>query len=126
MRNVDFYTLASAYPVGSREYCEVYDAAMEVYPNDPELNLNAAYIELDRGNLAKAQTYLYNAGETPQANYGLGILAARRGNYAEALKRFSMAKAGGVKEAADAIKRVEAIRDYTPVTYLVEIQDSSK
>ena len=126
LRNVDFYTLASAYPVGSREYCEVYDAAMEVYPNDPELNLNAAYIELDRGNLAKAQTYLYNAGETPQANYGLGILAARRGNYAEALNRFSMAKAGGVKEAADAIKRVEAIRDYTPVTYLVEIQDSSK
>ena len=46
LRNVDFYTLAQSYPEGSDEYCDVFETAVEVYPDDPMINLNAANIEM--------------------------------------------------------------------------------
>ena len=58
LRNVDFYTLAQSYPEGSDEYCDVFETAVEVYPDDPMINLNAANIEMRRGQLDAAQTHL--------------------------------------------------------------------
>ncbi|MDE6085852.1 MAG: hypothetical protein K2G40_05565, partial [Muribaculaceae bacterium] len=102
LRNVDFYTLAQTYPVGSPEYCGVFETAVEVYPDDPMLNLNAANIELERGDYDKAQSFLLKAGNTPQAHYARGVLAARRNDYNEAIKRFRLAGDAG-KPGMDAI-----------------------
>lgn len=116
LRNVDFYTLAQSYPEGSDEYCDVFATAVEVYPDDPMINLNAANIELRKGELDKAQSHLLKAGNTPQANYARGILAAKRADYREAAERFGIARDGGIAEAAECIEKVNAIRDYNSVT----------
>ncbi len=122
LRNVDFYTLAQSYPEGSDEYCDVFETAVEVYPDDPMINLNAANIEMRRGQFDAAQTHLLKAGSTPQASYARGILAAKRGDYTEATKRFGIARDGGIDAAGEAIKRVNAILDHRSVTLRIKPQ----
>ncbi len=120
LRNVDFYTLAQSYPEGSQEYCDVFETAVEVYPDDPGSNLNAANIEMRRGNLDRAQSYLLKAGRTAEADFARGVIAAKRGDHAEALRYFNIAREAGVPHADEYIRSVEAIRDYYPVTYSVD------
>ena len=85
------------------------------------LNLNAANIELERGNLDKAQSYLLKAGNTPQANYARGILGARRDDYSEAVSRFEAARAAGMPGIDPILERIAKVRDYYPVTYQISI-----
>lgn len=119
LRTVDFYTLAQSYPIGSNEYREVFETAVETYPDDPMLNLNAANIDMESGNLEAAQSHLLKAGNTPQANYARGVLAAKRSDYAEATRRFTMAKDGGMAEARPCLERIELIKAYNPVKYRI-------
>lgn len=131
LRNVDFYTLAQSYPEGSPEYMEVFATAVEVYPDDPMLNLNAANIELERGDLDAAQSHLLKAGSSPIADYARGVLAARRKDWKEAVRRFTSARDGGIEQAQQCIDMAESIRDYHPVSYhitttLKEAQDEAK
>lgn len=119
LRNVDFYTLAQSYPEGSDEYCRVFEKAVEVYPDDPMLNLNAANIELRRGEYDKAQSHLLKAGHSPLADYARGILAAKRGDTASALVLFRKAQDAGMEGLEKVIADTEAIRDYYPVTYFI-------
>lgn len=122
LRNVDFYTLAQTYPEGSPEYLKVFETAVEVYPDDPMINLNVANIELERGNLDQAQSYLLKSGNTPQAHYARGILAVKRQDYNEAIKRFRAAGDAGLPGMDAVIEKVTGARDFYPVTYLIEIQ----
>ena len=117
LRNVDFYTLAQSYPEGSDEYCEVFDTAVEVYPDDPMLNLNAANTDMRRGDLDAAQSHLLKAGNTPQANYARGVLAARRGDWTEAARRLELAKDGGMTGIDSYLEEIAGVIDYHPVTY---------
>lgn len=120
LRNVDFYTLAQTYAEGSDKYCEVFETAIEVYPDDPMLNLNAANVEMRRGEYDKAQSHLLKAGNTALADYARGILAARRGDYTEAAKRFEAARDGGMEGVDNVLNRVNGIQNYHPVTYFIE------
>lgn len=120
LRAVDFYTLAQSYPEGSKEYCETFETAVGVYPDDPMLNLNAANINLMRGEFDRAQSHLLKSGNTPEANYARGILAAKRGDMNGALVLFNKAKDGGMAGLEPVIAQTEAIRDYRPVTYFIQ------
>lgn len=119
LRNVDFYTLAQSYPEGSKNYCDVFETAVGVYPDDPMLNLNAANISLERGEYDKAQSYLLKAGNSPIADYARGILAARRGDSRAAIELFRKAQDAGMTGLDAVISDTEAIRDYHPVTYFI-------
>lgn len=126
LRAVDFYTLAQSYGEGTKEYRDVFDTAVRVYPDEPMLNLNAANIEMMRGNLDKAQGHLLKAGNTPLADYARGILAAKRGDHNGALDFFNKAKDAGIPAAEKAIADTEAIRDYHPVEYLISPKKQAK
>lgn len=126
LRPVDFYTVASQYPEGSKEYLDVMKTAVEVYPDDPMLNLNAANIALMDGDYDKAQSHLLKAGNTPQADFARGVLAARRGDYNEAAERFTKAQEGGVAKAADYLANIAAIKDHHPVTVTAELSKENK
>ena len=126
LRPVDFYTVAAQYPEGSKEYLDVMRTAVEVYPDDPMLNLNAANIALMDGDYDKAQSHLLKAGNTPQADFARGVLAARRGDYNEAVERFTKAKDGGVTKAADYLTNIAAIKDHHPVTVTAELSKENK
>lgn len=121
LRNVDFYTLAQSYPEGSPEYCAVFEKAVEVYPDDPMLNLNAANIEMQRGEYDKAQSHLLKSGHGTLTDYARAILAAKRGDVNGALVLLQKVREEGMtgKEIDTAIANAEAIRDYHPVTYFI-------
>lgn len=120
LRPVDFFTIAQALPQGSPEYVKVIETAVSVYPDDPMLNLNAANIEMEKGELDKAQSHLLKSGNTPVSNYARGILAAHRGDLRGAISFFEKAKAGGVSEAGQALERATIQLNADPVTYLMK------
>lgn len=116
LRPVDFYTIAGQYPEGSVEYVEVMKKAAEVYPNDPMLNLNAASIALSENDLALARRHLVKAGDSPQADFARGIIAAREGNFADAEAYFTIARDGGIEKADVYLENIKKIRNHTTVT----------
>ena len=104
LRPVDFQRIAATYPSDSPEYEQVYLKAVELYPNDPEANLNA--------------------GDSPEAVFTRATLAAANGDLPRAVELFGMAAGAGMEAAARERERIDAIMNRPSVTYL--IQPSSK
>lgn len=119
LRPVDFYTIAQQYPVGSKQYLDVMKKAVEVYPDEPMINLNVANIYLQEGDFDAAQSCLLKAGQNPYANYARGVLAAKRGDYNEAAKWFRIAQEGGISQAGRYLEQVEQARNASNVEILV-------
>ena len=119
LRGVDFYTIAQQYPTGSEQYLNVMRKAVEVYPDDPMLNLNMANIFMLEGKLDAAQNSLLKSGRSPQANYARGILAAKRGAYAEAAEWFGLARDGGIEQAGTYARQISECLGADPVELLV-------
>lgn len=121
LRAVDFYTIAQQYPVGSNDYISVMRTAIEVYPDEPMLNLNMANIHLMEGDLDAAQSTLINAGRTPESDYLRGVLAAKRGDLKAAEKWFAGAAQAGVANAEAYQRRISDIFNASPVEILVPL-----
>ncbi len=103
----EFYIAAQACEAGSDEFAEIFETAVRMYPTDETANLNAANAAMLRGDTAAAERYIAKAGDTPEAEYARGGLAARKGDYAAA--RSHMVKAGemGMEQAAAAIEGID-------------------
>lgn len=119
LRPVDFYTIAQQYPVGSSEYLAVMKKAVEVYPDEPMINLNVANLYLKEGNLDAAQSCLLKSGQNPYANYARGILAAKRADYQEAEKWFTLANEGGIAQAGAYLRQIKEAQNSKPVEILL-------
>lgn len=119
LRGVDFYTLAQEYPEGSPQYLDIMKKAVEVYPDDPMLNLNVANLYLMKGDFEKAQSCLLKAGLNPQANFARGVLAAKRKDYKEAERYFKMVE-GEFPQAKAYLNQLEDQKAQRPVTIWVE------
>jgi len=100
----EFFALASTYPKGSTEYNDVFDLAARLFPDSPEANINAAAVALTRGDTERAHKYLERFSTLPQASCNMGILYLLEGNREKAEVYLALAKAGGVKQAADALE----------------------
>ena len=87
----EMFLLAQSYEEGSDEYNEVFETAVRMYPNDETANLNAAYSAMSRNDLAAAEKYLAKAGDTPEAVYARGKLAAMQGDFDAARQHFGEA-----------------------------------
>ena len=120
LRPVDFERIAATLPQGSPEYEEVYLKAVELYPADPEANLNAANIAMKHGDMDAATTYLRNAGDSPEATYSRATMAAINGDLQRAAELFNDAAERGMELAATERDRVMAIIKRPTVTYLIE------
>ena len=103
----EMFVVANSYERGSEEYKHAYDVAVTMYPTDETANVNAAYVALDGGDLARAERYLGRAGSTPQAENARGALEVMRGNYAEAKTHFQKADEAGLKEAKENLRELE-------------------
>ncbi len=126
LRPVDFQRIAATYPSDSPEYEQVYLKAVELYPADPEANLNAANIALRHGDRASAANYLRNAGDSPEAVFTRASLAAVNDDLQRAVELFDTAAAAGMEAAAVERDRVDAIIKRPRVTYLIKPQPVSK
>lgn len=96
----ELYMVAGTFPTGSREFNEVFETAVRLYPADPVANLNAANIAIGRRELDKAAAHLAKAGQSPEAELARGAWAMLKADYAAARRHLEAARAAGVKEAA--------------------------
>lgn len=96
---------------GSEKYNEIVKIAAETYPEDEVSNINAANVALAEGDLKAAENYLKNAGNSDEAVYTMGVLAAQKGDYAKAVECFTKAQAT-VSAAKAQLENVKKVQDY--------------
>lgn len=105
----EIFKLASAVEPGTPEYVGIFETAARIYPDSPEVNLNAGVSALRNDELDRAGRYLDRAGESSQAAYARGILAARRGDFDGASAMFRKAAGKGSHNAEDALGQIAEI-----------------
>ena len=104
----EMYLVAQTYEEGSEEFNEVFDIAVRMYPQDPTANINAAAMELKRGNVEQAERYLERSGNTSAtALNNHGVYQMLKGNHTEAETSFNKAKELG---SAEAVANLEEVR----------------
>ena len=64
----ELFMVAQTYEVGSKEFNEVMELAVRMYPTDETVNLNAAIIRLNNGDADAAKPYLDSAGDSKEAD----------------------------------------------------------
>ena len=102
----EFYIAAASMEPGSREFDDVFETAVRMYPDDETANLNAANSAMKRGDMEGAARYLSKAGQSAEAVYARGVYAGLSGDYEEARRLFARAQAAGISGAADELKRI--------------------
>ena len=88
----ELYRYANSLEPGSDDYREVFEVAVRLYPDNETANVNAASTALKYGNLTKAAGYLAKVGDSPEAVYLRGVLAAKQGDTASARALFESLK----------------------------------
>ena len=63
----ELFMVAQTYEVGSKDFNEVMELAVRMYPTDETANLNAAIIRLNNGDADAAKPYLDRAGDSEEA-----------------------------------------------------------
>lgn len=108
----EMYMVANLYEAGSKEFNEVFDIAVRMYPDDETANLNAANIHLSEGDWQRAERYLLKAGNSPQATLARGVYAMLKGDYTKAKELFMMASMEGIREAEMNLEQLEQKLEY--------------
>ena len=111
----ELYIAANAHTPGSKEYLEVFETAVKMYPNDPIANLNAANVAIAEGNPAKAKQHLDKAGDTIETVYTTGIYYTAVGEYDKAEEYLNRAKEAGITEADEMLAQCAKLKAYYAV-----------
>ena len=104
----EFYLLAGEYESGSKDFNEIFETAVRMYPTDPIANLNAAVCALQRNDTAGATAFLEKSGSSPEAEYTRGILKALLGDYTSAREKFNAASP--LPAATDALRQLDKLQ----------------
>ena len=96
----EMFLVAQTYEPGGKEFNEVMEIAVRMYPDDPTANLNAACTRLNVGDADGAKRYLDKAGDSPQAVNARAAYAQLKGDQAEVERLYRQAAEEGVAEAA--------------------------
>jgi Outer membrane protein and related peptidoglycan-associated (lipo)proteins len=96
----EMFLVANTYPKNSKEFKEVFDIAVRLYPNNPHAQLNSAALEVENGSLDVALDRLKNI-DMPEAWNNLGIIYFKKGDYGKAEEFFNKAANAGLKTASD-------------------------
>ncbi|WP_455640476.1 DUF3868 domain-containing protein [Parabacteroides sp.] len=76
----EMFQVAQTYEPGSRQFGEVFEIAVRMYPDDPVSNLNAANTAIQNGQLAQAKRYLAKAGTSAEKQLAEAAVAMLEGN----------------------------------------------
>ena len=108
----EMFLLAQSLEPGSEEYNEVFEIAVRMFPQDPVANLNAANAAMGRGDTILAARYLEKAGDSAEAVYARGILAALNGDYAAAEALVCEASGKGLEGTEETQATLSEIKSY--------------
>lgn len=109
----EMFQVAQTFEPGSRQYNEVFEIAVRMYPDDPVSNLNAANTAIRNGQLAKAKRYLAKAADTPRKQLAEASVAMLEGDLDRAEQLLTPLKDNAeVSEAvAGNLEQIRAKRD---------------
>ncbi|MBO4518744.1 MAG: tetratricopeptide repeat protein, partial [Paludibacteraceae bacterium] len=101
-----------------------YAKALEIQPNDPDVNYNAGVAAMADGDLAKAEEYFGKAaGTKANLNAALGTLYTQKGDYAAAKKAYGDAPTNNAavqqildEDYAAASKTLDAVKEPNATT----------
>ena len=101
-----------------------YAKALEIQPNDPDVNYNAGVAAMADGDLAKAEEYFGKAaGTKANLNAALGTLYTQKGDYAAAKKAYGDAPTNNAavqqildEDYAGASKTLDAVKEPNATT----------
>jgi hypothetical protein len=105
----EFYLAASEMQSGGDEFDYIFETAARMFPEDEIANLNAANASMSKGNLRDASSYLTKAGNSAEADYARGVLAALNKEYATAIAHLRKASDAGLAKAAKVIAEIEKV-----------------
>lgn len=112
----EFYLLAQSYESGSQQLNDLYEVAVKVYPEDEVANLNAANAAMQKADKAAAERYLAKAGDSAEADYARGVLAAMQDDVVKAEAYMQKAQAAGLVQAGAALNGLgtykQAMQEY--------------
>ena len=108
----EMYLVAQTYQEGSDEFNEVFDIAVRMYPEDSTANINAAAMELKRGNTEQAVRYLERSSKTNAvAQNNQGVYHMLTGDLDKAETCFKKAKELGSAQADGNLEEVRKKRE---------------
>lgn len=108
----EMYLVAQTYQEGSDEFNEVFDIAVRMYPEDSTANINAAAMELKRGNTEQAVRYLQRSNQTnATAQNNQGVYHMLTGDLDKAEACFKKAKELGSAQADGNLEEVRKKRE---------------
>ncbi|MCD7977090.1 MAG: DUF3868 domain-containing protein [Tannerellaceae bacterium] len=96
----EMFMVAGTYPKESREFADVFETAVRLFPEDPVANHNAAATALLMKDLQQAENYLEKTSpNTSEYMNNKGVLHLLSGQYEQAGEFFKEAARRGVPEA---------------------------
>ena len=105
----EIYLAAQGLEQGSDEYNEIFETAVRMFPFETVANLNAANAAMQRGDLVGAARYLDRAGDSPEATYARGVLAALNKDYATAIPLVERAISQGVSDNTGILEHLREV-----------------
>ena len=97
----EMFQVAQTYEPGSDAFCEVFEIAVRMFPDDPVSNLNAANTALQLGRIDQARRYLAKAPDSPQKRLAEAVALLLEGNLDDAETIFrALENEPSVKEQA--------------------------
>lgn len=108
----EMYLVANSYEEGSKEFDEVFETAVRMFPEDDVANLNAAISAINRNDLVLAQKYLDRV-ENQNGEYAnsQGVLYLLKGDYDNAEIYLNKATSEGIEAAYHNLGELHAKRE---------------
>ena len=102
----EMFLVAQTYEPGSKEFNDVMEIAVRMFPENETANLNAANTRLNAGDADGAKFYLDKAGNSPEALNARGVYESLKGNDQQARHYFALAAKAGVKAAQENLENL--------------------
>lgn len=102
----EMFLVAQTYEPGSKEFNDVMEIAVRMFPENETANLNAANTRLNAGDADGAKSYLDKAGNSPEALNARGVYESLKGNDQQARHYFGLADKAGVKAAKENLENL--------------------
>lgn len=106
----EMYQVAISYPKGSKDFVDVFDIAVRIYPNDEVANLNAAAVALSQKDLNAALKYMEKADHTTaEFLNNTGVYNFLNGDIQRAVAAFEQAARLGNEAALSNFRQLHQI-----------------
>lgn len=106
----EMYQIAISYPKGSKDFVDVFNIAVRMYPNDEVANLNAAAVALSQKDLNAALKYMEKADHTTaEFLNNTGVYNFLNGDIQRAVAAFEQAARLGNEAALSNFRQLHRI-----------------